>query len=165
MRPSMLAGALLLLSVPSASAQTLTPGTRVRVTTETASVVARRVVPSSPDSLRLALPTGDEVTLAWADVQRVEQSLGRRSHVGRGALIGAGAMTALLVGSIALDDELRDDEWARFFLILTVPPAAALGAGVGALIGLAWRTERWVDLPVRLAPARAGLGLGVITPL
>lgn len=143
-----------------AHGQALTPGTRVRVAIADARTVGR-VEHSSSDSLVLSPSRGGAVAVPWNRIDRVEHSLGRRGRPGRGALIGAGAMTALTVGAIVFggsDNEVQDD-LEDTIMIIALPVNAAVGAGIGALVGLAWRTERWAVVPV--GPGAHGPGARV----
>jgi hypothetical protein len=136
-----------------AEAQAVPWDTRVRVTASDARTIGR-VERTTADSLHLSLSSGGRLALSWADVARVERSAGRRSNPGRGALIGTGAMTVLVVGSVLASgtSELEDR-----LLLLTLPPGAALGAGVDALVGLMWVTERREALPIEVGSA-GGIG-------
>lgn len=134
-------------AVPAQS-QSLASGTRVRVTTgETATV--GHVASSSPDSLILVRRDARPAGFTWNEVGRIEQSHGRRGRPGRGALIGAGVMTALTVSTIVFGDSGDEygEDWGATIAVIALPVNAAFGAGAGALIGLAWRTERWTPLP------------------
>lgn len=141
-----------------AHAQNLSAGTRLRVTSDATRTVGR-VERSTADSLTLTLSSGGQVAYLWADIERVERSLGSRGRAGRGALVGAGVATALTIGSIVLgsgENEVEDD-FADTIMILVLPVNAAIGAGVGALVGLAWRSERWDALPITSVYARKQL--------
>jgi hypothetical protein len=143
-------------------AQSLTPGTRVRVVTPEGRQIGY-VERASADSLVIANPGHSRTALAWSEVERTEYSLGKRGRPGRGALIGAGAMTLLTLASLGRDsDDLEG--WGDVILIVALPMNAAVGAGLGALAGLAWRTERWAALPVgpgRVSHAAPSFGPGV----
>ena len=165
----LLAPALLLgagVAAP-ASAQALAPGTQVRITADDVRTIGH-VERSTPDSLALVLADGSRTALPWADIARVEHSAGRRGRPGRGALIGAGVMTALTVGEIAFGgpENEYDEGLHDAVLLLMLPLNAALGAGVGALVGLVWQTERWAALPLgpRAAGSQRGLGIAVTVP-
>ena len=150
--PCFLATVLLIVCVETTQthAQMLTSGTRVRVTSGSDRIVGT-VDQSRPDSLRMGLKAGYHPTLAWSDVDRIEYSTGVRGRPGRGALIGAGVMTALTVGAIVFDDteDNGGEDIEGLLRVMTLPISAAVGAGLGALVGLAWRTERWAVLPFR----------------
>ena len=132
-----------------AHAQNLSAGTRLRVTTDDARSVGR-VERSTADSFTLTLSSGGQVAYSWEDIERVQRSLGSRGRPGRGALIGAGVATALTLGSVVFDsgENEVEDELADMIMVLVLPVTAAIGAGVGALAGLAWRSERWDTLPI-----------------
>ncbi|MDX1419429.1 MAG: hypothetical protein R3181_05630 [Rubricoccaceae bacterium] len=146
-------------------AQGLAPGTRVRVTAgddRTSGLVTR----STADSLAVDREVGGLVAFAWAEVERVEHTLGRRGSAGRGALIGAGVMGAASVAAFALDgDAAGSEDWSGAIALVAIPANSAVGAGRGALVGLAWRSERWGVLPVGAAATVHPTGLGVAVRL
>lgn len=65
---------------------------------------------------------------------------------------------AVLFGSSA--DPIEDDV-TDLILIITLPVNAAVGAGAGARIGLAWREERWRVLPFGSASSDGRLRPGL----
>ncbi len=100
------------------------------------------------------------MTLTRNQVSKLEVSLGRKSNVGRGALVGAGV--GLAVGAIA--GGIIGASWPDAPEPAWLTGAAALGAiglgagvGTGALIGAISRAERWEELPIsRVMSASAG---------
>lgn len=122
-------------------------GTRVSMTAETL-----RIVPAG---------RSDTVALAMASIRRVEESAGRRSRVGDGALvgglIGAGAGLAFLV-AVGGDTE-GEGSWIG---PVALGGGTVLGALFGAAIGAASQTDRWVATPtVTVHPGSGGLDLGM----
>lgn len=113
---------------------------------------------STADSL-IVLESGAQRRFAWTDVDLVEHSLGTRGRPVQGALIGAGAASALTIGAVVLGSDDDAEGWGDLLLLVALPVNAALGAGAGAIAGLFWRTERWSALPVgRVSAAPAADG-------
>jgi hypothetical protein len=137
-----------LLGAP-VEAQVLAPDTRVRVTAGEGQTIGR-VDRSTADSLVLTRENGDRVVFPWGGITRIEQSTGKRGRPGRGALIGAGAATAITVAAAVFGGSKNEweDEIHDTIVLLMLPVNAAVGAGLGALIGFAWQTDRWAVLPV-----------------
>lgn len=163
LRWKLLAGSALIalsLSTTPAEAQTVREGTRLRLTTPEARIVGD-VRSSTSDSLIVQDADGVERRFAWGDVERVEHSLGRRGHPVRGALIGAGAATALTLGAVAMESSDDAEGWGGLILVLALPVNALAGAGAGAIAGLFWRTERWNALPVGRVSAGPAPGGGM----
>ncbi len=142
------------------------PGTRVRIT-PTDDEAPRRIgtlARVTRDTLWLAPRAGaDPVIAPRSGVRRLEVSLGRRSHVARGALIGAivgGAATGLFLAAFCSDPDTRcgADEVAKVGLLLGLPPVA-----LGTAIGLIASHERWAPVPWP-ASARLSLGVRVASP-
>ena len=115
---------------------------------------------------RLAIPL--------ASVTRLEVSRGRKSNAGRGAKIGAlvlgipGVIAGLaLVGRELCGGLGSCSDVGPEVVVVLGAVGAGTGALIGAVIGYAIRTERWVDLPpdqlrVNLVPQRDGrFGLGL----
>lgn len=136
----------------TAHAQKLTPGTRIRITAGDARTIGY-LERSRPDSLLLALPDGGQAALSWAEVEHFEMSLGMRGRAGRGALIGAGLMTAFFVSMAwGYDTEV---------LFPGLPVSTAFGAGLGALAGNGWRSERWHRIPAGTASVKTWFSPGL----
>lgn len=154
---------LLLCAAQLGSAQSLEPGDRVRVIRQGVDRTALigQFVRSTPDSVWFRpLGQAETVGIELGSGIRLDQSLGRRSRAGTGALIGAGvgaAVTILFLSGFCGGDTLCDgDEQLRAAAIFGLP-GLALGAGIGALI----RAERWAPVsPVTLRSApRLQLGI------
>jgi hypothetical protein len=146
--------ATLLLALPlGAHAQSLTAGTRVRVATPEDRQIGY-VERVTADSLVLAHPGHERTAVAWSEAGRTEYSLGRRGNPGRGALVGAGVLGTLTAVSFALSSEDLQGYDSSYY-VSGVTVGALFGAGVGALAGLAWRTERWATLPIGTGRASA----------
>ncbi len=131
-------------------------GSRVRVTTsaEPASELVGAVEAWGPASVTVreesAEPLATQVPLS--DVARLEMSRGSQGHAGTGAWIGGGiglaAGVALAIFAAGADDDGLDNLGGTSGVILGVGATTALGAGVGALIGSAVRTERWEEISI-----------------
>ena len=134
------------------SAQSLQPGTRVRVSTVDAPSLLRigTVSAASVDSLWF-LADGANTTLAlpYGAISQLNVRVDRHSNAQRGAVIGvlAGAGTGIILG-LAGDDKgwFTPGQNAVFEGI----GLGALGLLVGGAIGAAFDTEEWS--PVRVLP-------------
>jgi len=165
---------LLGLAVPAAAqdANTLAPGTRVRV--EAPTVTDGRTTGSlaSIDAtvLHLTLEDGETLTVPRDAVESIEVSAGRRSHwvrgSGIGALVGlAFSGTVAIIGANESDSSLDSLDRAMYgaFIVVTTAGSAVVGGVTGALI----RTEQWEPMPasgvrVGVRPvAGGGVGIGV----
>ena len=142
-----------LVMVPQViSAQSLLPGTRVRVTHPGEGTRTGTVVALTPDTLEVRLVGHAEAShMPLAQVTRLEFSLGRQRHLMRGAGIGfliggtVGAATGAAAGSSC------DGEW----LCPGAGGGAVLGGvflgSVGGIIGLVAGvvpSERWERVPL-----------------
>ncbi len=152
----------------------LDPGRRVRVTlpcaamrafgggADTASCVVRgRFLATSGDTLRLHVAGSPAIYRAGA-VTKVEVAVASRSRVLAGAGIGALAGAFLTYrflyasGSTSLcDRSTNQDAMNAAECRAIVLGGGAAGAGLGALIGLGLRTERWETVPA----IRAAVGV------
>ena len=132
------------------------PGDRVRVTAPSldldkdvgtvAALVADTFVVELEDQ-------ADALDVPLSEVTRLEVHQGHKSRAGTGALIGAGAGAATGV-TVALVDCAGDechldgsDVTGAVVLVLGAGGALA-GAGLGALIGAAIKTDRWELVPL-----------------
>lgn len=108
----------------------------------------------------------ERVTLPVESIAQLEVSRGRKSHPGKGAVIGALAGAAF-VGAMCLAEGGCGSKGEMISTEEAVVMSSAMGAGGGALAGLFVRTERWEALPpgrIRLSvlpTPRRGLGLSV----
>jgi len=144
----------------------MAPGARVRITRtdDQAPRLVGTLARVTGDTLWLASRAGADPAIALrVGVRRLEVSLGRRSHVARGAIIGAivgGAATGLFLAAFCSDPDTlcEADEFAKVGLIIGLPPVA-----LGTAIGLIASHERWVPVPWP-ASARVGLRVRVAPP-
>jgi hypothetical protein len=164
-----LAGALALLAALPASggrAQSVTglePGARVRVAAE--AVAPKRMVGTlvrlDADSMQLRLSDVDELARVPREaITKVEISRGRRSR-GRGALYGALAGLAVGAGAVLATPRCEEpDCWEIFSKGEGAALVGGLGAGLGALVGLAIPPgEKWESVPIAqisVVPGRRG---------
>ena len=145
------------------AAPTVQPGTRVRLTwtpdpqsdrtTRTVGTLMRL----GPDSIAVY----DEkrlgvVAAAFGALRRLETSRGRRSHAGRGALIGlaAGAGAGVASGAIVCASgncSSSGGEWGGVVIGVLGVGGGLAGAGIGALVGAMIRSEGWEPVPLRPA--------------
>ncbi len=141
----------------------LSSGKKLRGTLETASPVAIVLRPKDPAQAPLRLVP--------ADLERLEVARGRRSHWREGGLIGfvPGALFFGFAGGVlACDDQGSDCQGAEPTVLIAGLVGGAATAGVGALVGLAIKTDRWVEVDgsgpnvsLGVAPTRGGLRAGV----
>jgi hypothetical protein len=151
-RTTLLAASLLIGLISTGHAQaattTLAPGTRVRVHQGIESLTGTLV---SLDSAGLLIATGkDTVTAPRASITALEVSTGTKSHAGKGALIGLGAglVTGVVVGIAASGSDNGDfldfssGEWA----VGVGLAGAAIGTGVGAIVGAGIHSDTWAPV-------------------
>ena len=169
--------------VAQAQAPLPPPGTRLRVThscEQTAQPGDRTGCRSEGTLVRWQ---GDTLTLASGQsstrygvnaISRVEVSRGTRSHrllgAGIGFLAGGGVAAAVLYtggSTSSCDQSANQDAMSTGECIGLTALGGLAGAGLGAIVGGFFRSERWDDVPlqqlrVSLGP-RAGrrLGLGL----
>jgi hypothetical protein len=162
---------LLFLPFPALVAQSLAPGTRVRVKS---SQVVAPVIGSYQGMRRDTVLVIEDGTAAqvWSftssTIDRMEVSVGmkggNRGPMTRWALIGAGAGAVLgLLGAVILEGS-SDSEYNAAL-------SAVLGGGVGAALGAAYGyrvpQEHWSEVPlprrVGVVPTRNGLRVGLST--
>ncbi len=126
-------------------------GSRVRITVDKTSKHVGTLISADADSLRVTTDTSGVVAIPTAAVTRFERSRGRRSNVGRGALVGAatGGVFGLIFGIAA---EADNNDWGIEIgadgIALSTLFVGAVGAGIGALIGAASKGERWEPLTI-----------------
>ena len=130
----------------TATAQVLTPGQRIRVTAPEyqSERLVGELLRLDQDSLVLE-SDGERQALSRPVVTLVETFGGRHGHTGYGALIGG----LLLGGAAGLawqqnPQDCRDSDAAICTVILGA--AVLVGAGLGALIGMAIRHDDWIPL-------------------
>jgi hypothetical protein len=134
-------------------------GDRVRVRTSSQSEPAVGTV-QAIDSGHLALvlaDRSDSLAIRREAITGLELSQGKRSQVGRGALIGglAGVVVGFLAPRVVCDDCYEEEGYGEF-VAASVALFGVVGTGVGALIGATVRKERWVrvdPLPFQLSTA------------
>jgi hypothetical protein len=127
------------------------------------------------DAERLALVTapGDTVQLSRKAITRVDLADGTKSKAGKGAvdglLIGGGVGIALGIAFGVAAEDTYADAGVPAYAAGTGILFAAIGAGVGALIGSGSRTDRWVPTawptvsfqPAGLDGKRLALGMNL----
>lgn len=135
-------------------------GDRVRIATTDfdalcdGEVVARSSEGLSVDCWRPSSGTWELVDFRLASITGMEVYRGTKSHAGEGALIGGliGAGFGLAAGIAASGHDCDAHHWDwdgcwwwgdEEMIPLTTITSGLLGAGVGALIGMLNRSERW----------------------
>lgn len=106
------------------------------------------------------------LTLAVNDIERLEVSRGRKGNAVAGAVAGlfAGALVGLAAGTASCEDSFI---FSRGDCIgMSAAGFAAIGVGVGALIGALAKTEHWETVPVdavrvSVVPHGSGVALGI----
>ena len=112
-------------------------GTLVEWSTDTLTVNCWRTVERS----------WEEAQFPLSSISSLEVSRGRKSNVGKGALIGgllgagAGLASGIIVANVFEEEEAS-------IILLSMVSYGFVGAGVGALIGLASKSDRWEEVPL-----------------
>jgi hypothetical protein len=170
--PALLGLTLICLAAADAGAQQLRPGDRIRVRTMSGgpAEMVGTYQGSEPDHLVLFTSQSTRVEVPWDNLSRLELSRGMQTNAGKGALIGLGvggaAGLALGLAFVADDSGFYEDVNAGHVVFATLVFGAA-GAGLGALIGLASKSERWQTVPaeqwrIQVAPdLKGGVTIGV----
>lgn len=172
----LVSGDLGLAGLAAQDAPSVSTGSRVRIIAPTLDLqravgVVQRV---DSDTILVALEQGPTMAIAWSDITEADVSAGLKNRRTKGILIGAasGAVVGFVAG-LAEGDDAPDQ---GFFDGPTFSAAekgaivglamAAVGAGVGALIGKSMTTDDWRpiehrDLGMRfqVAPASRGVEL------
>lgn len=118
-----------------------------------ARILGPTVASTSPDSLRYSMDGGlNTRSVAWQQISKMDASMGRHTNVGRGAGIGflVGAIGGAAFGAATasgVDGRNRGPMAALVGL-----PMGALGGFMGAVLGLAGRTEDWVPVTLPRTP-------------
>ena len=157
----LLAGVIGFATPVFASSQSLSPGTRVRVTAPSLLLDRQRgqLLTLGGDSLILRASDSDLGTRGTAPrqwvisrdaVAQLERSLGSRGHAGKGLLIGAGV--GLAIGLVATDfgsssSLCQGSGDYGTVCAMIVGASTAGGALLGALFGAVARSERWEAVP------------------
>ena len=148
-------------------------GEKVRVTTRTGRDDRTGVVMAADaQSLTVSLGSGKPpVRIPLASVRKLEVARGRRTAVKEGAI--SGGLVGLVLGvlavhtvSHALCENATDCDASPQGYGIGAGAFAAGGAGLGALVGLAIKTDRWETVPVdrvgvAIGPVPAGAGVQV----
>ncbi len=156
----------------SATSASLAPGERVRLRLlGSGKKVTGTIESAAPDAIavRPRNTTQPPLKLTLSQIDELEVARGRRSRWPEGAIIGF-VPGALLLGAagyaLSCDDYNASCNTETALVVGLVGGAAT--AGLGALVGLAIKTDRWVKVPVRkphvaltIAPVRAGFRAAV----
>ncbi|HEY7614639.1 MAG TPA: hypothetical protein VH764_16700 [Gemmatimonadales bacterium] len=167
---------LLLLTpalLPAQEATVPRPGSRVQVhlTDPTPRVVRGTLLSAESGSYRLLRDGGrDTLAFSTAAVSQLDTTAGRRTRAGKGALLGGGigmaaglalGLAATAEGCNGFCEDPSPGEIGAVSLIV-----GGMGAAIGALIGSATHSDRWVPASgprtgIGLAPTigRRGVGL------
>ena len=122
---------------------------RMRITTENGEELIGQMQRYDADSLTI-VTNATEQSIAYADMVRLQRSLGVRSHVIKGTLIGLGA--GLVVGTLAaINDECTNTHAYSCFGVGWVVFLMGTGGGtlLGMLVGATSKREKWerLDIP------------------
>ena len=149
-----------LLAMTSGPLWGQTVGARLRVTTAKGQMIGT-VREKGPDRFELNLEGGIARSVAFSEIWKLEQSMGKRSNAKKGLMIGAGAgvLAGILYGLAVSDncDEISEafgglDAGCKEAGASTMVLAAAIWGGVlglgGAGIGHRLKSETWDELSV-----------------
>ena len=153
-RTAPIAAVLLLInSVQSLDAQTVSAGERVRATIEEQSGKLTGTLEEWGSDTLYVVPDGASQdvrarAISLSSLSRLEISRGQKSNAGKGALIGGGIGLLLgggmsIIAGSTVDTEVTSTDYLIFTGLVTVG-----GAGIGALIGSLIKSERWEEFPL-----------------
>lgn len=147
-------------------------GARVRLRTEpqASKWIVGTFLSWHADSIRIRPDSRpDPESFPVGSISRLEVSRGQRSNAGKGATTGllVGAGTGLALGIAAAAEGCEGDcyfEVEPHHVLVVMGMLGAVGAGIGALIGTASRSERWkpVSPPRGSVSALPHVGFGVM---
>lgn len=170
-RRAALALAAICLAAPDAGAQELRTGDRIRIKTVSGepSQMTGIYYASEAESLVFHVDQSVQALVPWADISRLQLSRGVHNNAGKGALIGfgVGGALGLTLGLVAVNEDDSYFDTAAADVLLVTGVIGAFGAGVGALIGLASKSERWQTIPreqwqIQVAPdPKGGVAIGL----
>jgi hypothetical protein len=163
---TVLAGFVIAFAMGTAAAQAtgdapLQIGDRIRIKTPvSSSAIEGTLVAVDDDALTLA-PEGRDTShreFARSEIAKLEVARGKKKNVLWGAL--GGAVVGIAVDLIATGAEENPCDFGACVIL------PAMGASVGALVGLAIKTDRWETLPakkmgVAILPTRHGVQLSL----
>jgi hypothetical protein len=115
-----------------------------------------RLVSVGADTLRITTTTG-VAPIAFGSITKLELSRHRQGHAGDGALIGllVGLGAGLTAGVVA-HRESQMIEVNDGGVVLITAVGGVVGAALGALIGSAFKSERWEVVPLTTVGGQAG---------
>ena len=160
-----LAGVAIAFVTGAAAAQAsgtvpLAIGDRIRIKTAASSSAMKGTLVAADEFALTLAPEGRETThqtLARSDIAKLEVARGKKRNVLWGVVGGA-------VAGLTVDLAMAgDDNPCDFGACIILP---AMGAAVGALVGVVIKTERWETLQaekvsVAIAPTRHGVQVSV----
>jgi len=154
-----------MLLTPVAAQEEGGVGSRIRIVLlpPASDLVVGTLVESRADSLRVETASGEVLAVSRTTISRLQVSRGRHSKAGLGALIGLA--TGLGGGLFAGTTAHRETQFINITtggVVLITALGGAVGAGLGALIGTAFKADRWEALPLvsleAVGPAKSCLG-------
>ena len=172
----MLAAAVLAAAVAvadTAPSGVVATGEKVRVTTA-AGLDDKTGVVMQADARSLTVSLGrgkPPVQIPLASVKKLEVARGRRTAAKEGAI--SGGLVGVVLGALAIHtvshalcESATDCNASPQAYGMGIGTFAAGGAGLGALVGLAIKTDRWERVPVdslrmAIGPVPAGAGVQV----
>lgn len=164
-----LAGFMIAVAMGTAPAQAagespLQIGDRIRIKTPVSSSAIKGTFVAADDAALTLAPEGRDAThkkFARSEIVKLEVARGKRRNVVWGAV--GGAAVGLMVDLVATAADQSDSGPCDFGACVILP---AMGAAVGALVGLAIKTDRWDAVPadklgLAVLPTRHGVQLAL----
>lgn len=135
-------------------ALSLQSGARARILGPTADSKYTLITVASarPDSLRYSLDRSlDTKSLAWKQISKMDASIGRHRHFGRG--LGLGLLVGAIGGAIlGASMEPGQDMSKGFYMVVGGLYLGVVSGLGGAVVGFAWRSETWVPVTLPHTP-------------
>jgi hypothetical protein len=126
----------------------LTAGMKLRIHQQQTGPIVGTLISLDPDHVVLLVSAADTTVVPRGSITKVEMYQGMKSGAGKGAVTGLliGGIGGAILGGIAAASQDESD-WTY------IPPGqliiggavgwGALGAGIGALIGMGSHSEKW----------------------
>ena len=137
--PAVAAALAVAIGTPAAASDwPLAPNSRIRLTLQRGPKTVAHLVSTEPTALRVAIDSQTK-TVPLSEIRKMEWYVGTRRNTVKGALIAAGAATALIIVQVAAGGAAESNVGRPEIVLPGVAGVASVGAGIGFLT----KTDVW----------------------